>query len=751
METDNSRLRALRWVLPLLIPVVGGIGCARQAPGLPFLEHWVVDPAPDAGDECCSDILILADINRDGATDIVLGSQGAHDAGLVWYEFPSWRKHAIARGEFTTDGTAADMDGDGDVDLVIGKLSSQPGRILWFENPGIAEVEAWLPHAVGDGYAHDVGLGDLDNDGDFDVVSCDKKSITVWEALPDRTFVPHAIAHRPGEGIALADLDRDGQVDIVFGGTWLRNPGTLNGQPWVSHTVAPGWPADTRVALADLSGDGRTDIALSVSEGDGRLSWFEAPERPIDGLWKEHPIEREALTEVHSLQIGDIDGDGDADVVAAEMHTSPKRLVRVYLNEGGTFRAADLSYHGSHNMRLGDLDADGDLDLVGKNYGGRGRAVELWENHWNDAWTYHPVDTSRPKSEEGKMGLCFPDLNADGFPDIAAGAMLYLNPAGRLDEPWPRISLPSDVDVITAIPGTEKGRFDLLALRANTLVRLDGAASAPAAVTITAIADLAPGRTQGCALAKLIPAQNPQIVFSHGKHLYCLEVPDGLTADRWKLHTLSDETEEEGVAAADLDGDGDIDLAAVAGDGTGPVWLENPGSLKAPWKVRRIGSVGPWTDRIALADVDRDGHVDLIATAERQDWNREAELVWFRNSGDPQASAWTRHGITKLRSLNSMDVADFDGNGLIDIAVAEHTDQANRTSAEDNLTTLWLNIGGGRAWSPRIVERGPHSSHLGARAIDLDRDGNPELVSTAWSQYRTIHTWMQARRSPPAP
>jgi hypothetical protein len=39
------------------------------------------------------------------------------------------------------------------------------------------------------------------------------------------------------------------------------------------------------------------------------------------------------------------------------------------------------------------------------------------------------------------------------------------------------------------------------------------------------------------------------------------------------------------------------------------------------------------------------------------------------------------------------------------------------------------------------VDVGPRSSHLGARACDLDGDGDLDLVSTAWRQFRTLHAW----------
>lgn len=87
-----------------------------------------------------------------------------------------------------------------------------------------------------------------------------------------------------------------------------------------------------------------------------------------------------------------------------------------------------------------------------------------------------------------------------------------------------------------------------------------------------------------------------------------------------------------------------------------------------------------------------------------------------------------------------MGIADIDGDGLIDIVAAEHTDQKDE-SARDNLTVVYLNRDRGQVWGPQVAERGPHSSHLGVRLVDLDNDGAPEIVSIAWSQYKDVHLW----------
>ncbi len=146
-------------------------------------------------------------------------------------------------------------------------------------------------------------------------------------------------------------------------------------------------------------------------------------------------------------------------------------------------------------------------------------------------------------------------------------------------------------------------------------------------------------------------------------------------------------------------------------------------------------------DRVALADLDGDGKLDFVNTVERQDGTLADSLYWFSAPADPKQEPWVKHVIARLRSLNSMSVADIDGDTSADIVVAEHTDLQKSGGAPDNLTLIYLNKDRGHNWMPEVVERGPHSSHLGARLVDLDNDGAKEIISIGWNQYRYIHLW----------
>jgi hypothetical protein len=752
-------------VARVIVLVIAAAGGACRSPStaadpLPLLtvpfSRAVIDPRPLTGADCCTDVLAIGDINGDGRVDVVLGAQGSSGAGLVWYGAPSWERHEVSTGGFTTDGEVADLDGDGDQDIVIGDEKAGP---TWFESLG--QGAGWKRHSLGAGYVHDVEIGDIDGDTRLDVVTCDKNEIAAWSrsgAGWKRTLLLTA----QGEGIALADVDGDVDVDVVFGARWLENPGAGNG-PWRVHVISSTWPSDTRVRIADMNGDARSDVILTASEGPGHVAWFERPDA-AGTKWREHRIADVDLEGAHSLVVADLDGDHDLDVVVAEMHTSPRKRVLAFVNEGGDrWTAQTLAASGSHNMEAADLDGDGDVDLIGKNYGGANRVVEYWENLSRDnfgdlspstapflgpGWQYVALDDRRDEDQQGKMGLVGTDANRDGRLDVVAGSFLYFNPGRDLAQPWKRVRIGEDVDTFFA-PDVDGDRYaDVIGARGDALLWLESADPGASTWTEHVIGEVPDARTQGYTTAQIETGGREELVFTRGTTLAYVRVPPRPESGPWPLVVVSTEAEESGVAAADIDRDGDADLVAIKGGGNEVMWLENPGTAAGRWPARGIGGGsgdGRWLDRVAATDLNQDGRVDVVVSEETQDWTYNASIVWFEAPGQPRTERWTRHRVAVFRSANSLDVADVDGDGDPDIVAAEHTDMRDSNGAPNNLTVIFENAGRGTRWRPHPIEAGAHSSHLGARVFDLDGDRRPEVVSMGWNQFRTLHLWWRRR------
>ena len=273
---------------------------------------------------------------------------------------------------YTTALALGDLDGDEDLDIFQGNSLGQPDRV--YLNDGNA-VFTDSGQALGDSDNHGVTLGDMDGDGDLDaiVVSRDGGLNEFQLFLNDGSGVftdsGQDLGNVESYSVALGDLDGDGDLDAFFGRHLTFNRVYLNdgsgtlidtGQ-WVTGGL---WGNSHSIDLGDVDGDGDLDAFLSsftanrVYLNDGTGYFVDSGQQLGNSM-------------SFGVVLGDLDGDDDLDAFVANGNTDSNRI---YLNEGtGLFVDSGVQVGGtnmSHAAVLGDLDGDGDLDAIAAAMGG---------------------------------------------------------------------------------------------------------------------------------------------------------------------------------------------------------------------------------------------------------------------------------------------------------------------------------------------------------------------------------------------
>lgn len=348
----------------------------------------------------------LVDIDRDGDLDFITGRT---NGDIRWYEFNktdnTWAPHLLGRDSPSdVGGVAMDVDEDGRVDFVAGGA--------WYRQPTELNDAPWARHVFDEKLVavHDIVAADLDGDGRPEVATLSDKSDLRYYRIPagqeTDAWPMTKVWTGVHAGLAAGDLDGDGDVDLVRSQIWLENQGRgtrwkerqFCGIPWANRREKKFYYRASRSWIADINRDGRLDIVLTENEiPGGRIAWFEAPENAKQPNWKPHFLtasDDETRGPYHSLQLADFDSDGDLDVFAGEMEWLGEAPHRWFIwenanGDGSKFveRVILDKQLGTHETQAGDVDGDGDIDLVGKLWrprpenGNRGRNhVDFLEN-----------------------------------------------------------------------------------------------------------------------------------------------------------------------------------------------------------------------------------------------------------------------------------------------------------------------------------------------------------------------------------
>jgi hypothetical protein len=316
----------------------------------------------------------------------------------------------------------ADVDGDGDVDAV--SAAANADRIVWYENtPG--DGREWSERAIASDAngASSVWAGDVDGDGDVDVVSASSLDDRIllhrnadgrggrWDSLTLTTQASGA------SSVSAGDLDGDGDVDVLSASdfdakiAWYENRG--GAESWRERVISTSANGATAVIAADLDGDGDLDVA-SASRFDDKVAWYRNTHG--DGSsWRENVVSR-AADGASAVVAADLDADGDLDLISASRESD---AISWYENTRGDATAMPArmiaaSADGPEGLFAADLDGDRDLDVLSASR--LDDRIAWYENRTGDAKTW----TARTVSDRasGAASVFAADVDGDGAPDL---------------------------------------------------------------------------------------------------------------------------------------------------------------------------------------------------------------------------------------------------------------------------------------------------------------------------------------------
>ncbi len=392
-------------------------------------------------------------------------------------------------------------------------------------------------------------------------------SLAASAALGDDTpqplrFSEHLIADKYAYayGIAAADFDDDGDLDLTSADYTPHNMLYLfendSEGTFQKHIIQQDDPERLeRHLVGDVDGDGDLDVVI-VKNLRGHLLWFENDGSPTDGhLWQRHVITTE-LPGAYDVALADFDLDGDLDVAGSSWVLGNQFA---WFENDGTPAEGEWQKHmieadvaETRTMRAADFDGDGDADLLGTVR--QESAVVWYENTRTDgavSWTKHLIDDKSVCPAHGNPA----DMDGDGDQDVVMALGFYYRP----EDDDPQASHTSEEN---------------------------------------------------------------QIVWYEN---------DEPAAGLWKKHVIVSGFHDAFEAvAADLDGDGDMDVAGTSWRNPGRVaWFENHGDPKGPWTRHDLKNNWRSANQVIIADLNGDGRPDIAACAEHGSY----ELRWWRNEG----------------------------------------------------------------------------------------------------------------------
>jgi len=708
---QGKRSGVIATMFPMLAAMAMSVGLVVPAPAQTLPVSFPAPTTFASAGHCCPSTVAAAtgDFNGDGKLDVVNIDSGS-DINVMLGNgdgtFQTPTSQLIAASNIFYDAiNVGDFNGDHLLDIALWTLNATTGT---------TEVHVFLGNGAG--------------------------SFTFFGTYS----APNSNDFNPGpNSIVAADVNGDGKLDLV-GATPNNGVYVFIGNGDGSFQAPANYSYDrtsgccTGVAVGDLNGDGKPDLALVVNDGMSILlnngnGTFGAATYYASGIAGSSPGA--------GIAIGDLNGDKKPDVVITDENLG----VIVYLNQGGgTFAVkgtvGDLFVSGSNNVVLADLNNDKRLDIVVPDSFGD---VFTFYGKGNGTFTAGPAYPLQASSNSEPFLALVGDFNGDGTLDlldtngfdtntVSLGrgdgsfqtSQLYAFNAGLVPiniatadfngDGFPDIaqSIVGDSSKIGINLGSSHGTLGTTSLItpgscANNFVEWVAAGDVTGDGKADLVATLQDASFAGCQNQTVAVLQG----LGTGKFKKAVYYPTGAAA-------------QEGVVyLVDVNGDGKLDIVTSNADGTISVLLNkgkgtyNPGTL-----ITSVAAIDPAYSVLTFADFNGDGKID-IAVAPNQNARNLADVYVLPGNGDgtfgaPIQTATPTYPIT-------LAAADFNKDGKTDLLVASQ----NGGCPSYHLNYVFLKGNGDGTFAPGPITCGPFPSGPGIPVVDdLNGDGIADVV-----------------------
>ncbi len=617
----------------------------------------------------------------------------------------------------------ADLDRDGSEDLVVG-LGTDNLQVFWGGQGGSSETTSVA-------LAGQVSIGDFDDDKQLDLAVYREEKVTIAWGRPSRSFEigPSSPALKGATRLVAGDLNRDGKLDLTLAAPAALQAFVGDGSGKFTAQTVNDAPGLRDFALKDLDGDGRLDLVTSRAAGPTDEPWatgYVAVQYTFSGVLLGDTLRYQAGSG-DSLVISDVNGDDKLDIVATNLVS---RSADVLLGFGDGSFAGRRAFGMGPNVRaiaLGDLNGDKKPDLasVGGNVGGGRRVVAYNQGAELFAQRVYPMPPY------GADHLRLLDVTGDGYVDalvsnLFGNSLLLLagTPTGTLDEPEYLVN-----DIST------------------------GGASPP-----LAIADF-----HGDGRLEIAMIRKDELSLFRRTSSNHFEVQ---SSSPWSGQLTA-------LVAGDLNEDGNLDLVATSTEPLGSPIRVRLGLGSGEFGASSGYGVGGQPSDAFLEDMNHDQHLDLVLADSasrsifvmngRGDGTFDAPISSKTGGqplgmqhGDLNADGWSDVVVTFSGSISvllgsarglqpevvyvtvppddgsggpaapaEVALADFDGDGRLDVAAIEDTSPG--LFVPETEIAILHGRGDGTLLEP--VRYPTYSSPFALVAADLNGDGKPDLAS----------------------